>query len=595
MIQKMLPLAIAVLTGLPLRPLSADIISQVKNPDTFFYATIGDIDTLDPAYAYDTASHQVIFQIYDNLILYKGASVKEFTPVLAEEVPSKKNGGISADGLTYTFKIKKGVKFHDGSEMTPEDIKYSLMRFMLQDRAGGPSSLLLDPIAGASSTRDDQGNITLDYKALDDRIKIDGQKLSIHLAKPFAPFITLMAQWSYTQSKAWAATHGEWDGTEDTWKKFNNPKKETSYFFANTNGTGPFMLENWDKNTKTITLVRNDNYFRGPAKLKRVVIKKVDDFNTRRLLLAKGDADAIYVSNQLEPQVADIPGVKMVDIPVLDISAVFQFNWNINATANSYIGSGKLDGKGIPPDFFADKDVRLGFVYAYDQNVVVDQIYRKKAKIARGCIPPSLIGYNAKQSVREVDFQKAKEHFQKAFGGKLWETGFKMVLPFNAGNDIRQTASNIFKKNVESVNPKFQVDVRPILWSTMLSDESVKKLPMRYTAWLADYPDPHNFAFTYMHKDGAQSERYNYNNPKATQIVEKAILEVDPKKREAMYFDLTKIAYDDAPFVFGISTLQPMPLRDWVQGFVPNPIFPDYFYFYWLSKSLDGANGAKKG
>lgn len=578
---------LAIILGLA----QAEILPQIKNPDTLVYASIGDIDTLDPAYAYDTASHLILFQAYEHLIMFKGSSVKEYVPMLAEEVPTRANGGISADGLTYTFKIRKGVKFHDGAELTPEDIKYSLMRFMLQDRAGGPSSLLLEPIAGTPSTRDETGKITLDFKSVDDRIKVDGQKLIIRLPKPYAPFLSILAMWTYAVNKKWAIANGEWDGTEATWKNYNNPKKENSAFFARTNGTGAYMLESWDKMTKQASLIRNENYWRAPANLKRIVIKKIDEFATRRLLLDKGDIDTAYISNQYEPQVATIAGVKIPQVPVLDVSAIFQFNYKINPSGNPYSGSGKLDGRGIPPDFFTDKDVRLAFSHAYDQKVTVEQIYRNTADLARGFIPTELLGYNPKQPIREFDLKKAEEHFKKAFGGKLWETGFRMVLPFNAGNDIRQTASNIFKKNIESLNPKFQVDVRPIQWSTLLSDESANKLPMRYTAWLADFPDPHNFAFTYMHKAGAQAARYSYNNPKANELIEKAVREIDPKKREAMYFELTRLAYEEAPFIFGISTRQPQPMRDWVQGFVPNPVFPDYFYFYWLSKEMPKAKG----
>ncbi|MBI4063042.1 MAG: ABC transporter substrate-binding protein [Elusimicrobia bacterium] len=574
-------------------PLCASNVTTIKNPDTFVYATIGDIDSLDPAYAYDTASHQIIFQIYEQLVMFKGSSVKELVPHLALEVPTRENGLISADGTSYTFNVRKGVKFHDGAELTADDVKYSLMRFMIADRAGGPSALLLEPIAGDTATRDKNGNIALDFKKLNERIRVEGSKLTIRLAKPYAPFLSVLAMWTYCINKKWAVANGEWDGTEAAWKKFNNPKKENSYLFEHANGSGAFMFESWDKNTKQITLVRHEGYWRTPAKLKRIVIKKIDEFATRRLLLEKGDVDSIYVSSQLEPQVANIPDVKIVQVPVLDVSAVFQFNWKINTKGNPYAGSGKLDGNGIPADFFTDKDVRLGFSYAYDQNVTVNQIYRGTARLARGVIPPDLIGYNNNQPIRQAAPQKAVEHFKKAFGGKLWQTGFKMVLPFNAGNDIRQTASNIFKKNIEFINPKFRVDVRPIQWSTLLTDESHNKLPMRYTAWLADFPDPHNFAFTYLHKDGAQSNRYGYNNPAATKLVERAVLETDPKEREKLYFELTRLAYEEAPFIFGISTRQPLPMRLWVQGFTPNPIIPDYFYWYSIHKSLD-SEAAKK-
>ena len=116
--------------------------AQVKNPDTFVYATIGDPDSLDPAWSYDSASHGIIDNIYEYLLTFSGGGVKikDLRPMLASTVPTRANGGISPDGLTYRFPIRKGVKFHDGAPLTPEDVRYSLQRFMLFDRDGGPPS-----------------------------------------------------------------------------------------------------------------------------------------------------------------------------------------------------------------------------------------------------------------------------------------------------------------------------------------------------------------------------------------------------------------------------------------------------------------------
>lgn len=119
----------------------------VKNPDTMIIATTGDPETLDPGYAYDKASSQVfLWHIYETLVFFSGGTTGTFVPMLATEVPSLANGGISRDGKTYTFKIRDGVKFHDGTVMTADDVKYSLLRFMFMDRDGGPSQLLLAAI-----------------------------------------------------------------------------------------------------------------------------------------------------------------------------------------------------------------------------------------------------------------------------------------------------------------------------------------------------------------------------------------------------------------------------------------------------------------
>lgn len=106
---------------------------EIKNPDTFVLATYGTLRTLDPAACYDTTGAQRIWNIYETLVFFDGSKTDEFIPVLATKVPTLKNGGISIDGKTYTFQIRKGVKFHEGGELTPEDVAYSFKRNMIAD------------------------------------------------------------------------------------------------------------------------------------------------------------------------------------------------------------------------------------------------------------------------------------------------------------------------------------------------------------------------------------------------------------------------------------------------------------------------------
>ena len=86
-------------------------------PDTFVYASYGTVRTLDPAVVYDTVSGQRVLNLYEPLIFFKGSSTDEFIPLLAAEVPTLENGGISADGRTYALTIRKGVKFHEGGDL----------------------------------------------------------------------------------------------------------------------------------------------------------------------------------------------------------------------------------------------------------------------------------------------------------------------------------------------------------------------------------------------------------------------------------------------------------------------------------------------
>src|ERR1039457_6789860 len=104
--------------------LSLTAQAAVKNPDTYTYLTISDADSLDPAWGYDTFSQEIGLNIYEPLFFFDGPSTEKLVPMLATKVPSRANGLISADGRTYRIPLRKGVTFHDGTPMTPEDVRY---------------------------------------------------------------------------------------------------------------------------------------------------------------------------------------------------------------------------------------------------------------------------------------------------------------------------------------------------------------------------------------------------------------------------------------------------------------------------------------
>ena len=578
-------LVVALLLG----TVPAPAAGEVKNPGVYTYLTISDADSLDPAYSYDTASHMLGMNLYEPLFQFEKTSTSKLIPLIAAEVPSRENGGISPDGRTYTVKLRKGVKFHDGTPMTPEDVRWSLLRFLLVDRAAGPSALLLEPLLGYASTRGEDGKILPDvWKDATKAVSLQGDKLILRLPRPYAPLLTILASWAPVLSKSWAVQNGDWDGTEATWQKFNDPSKESSPFFERAMGTGPFKLERWDRKTKEFILARNDLYWREPAKLKNVVIKGVAEFGTRKLMLQAGDADAIYADRPLLTQLQGIPGVKVIDdLPTVEMSPVVFFTYEINAQGNSFLGSGKLDGKGIPADFFSDKDVRKAFAYAFDYKGFISDVMRGKGTQATGAIPKSLPGHNPKGRKYSLDLKKAEEHFRKAWGGKVWENGFKFTIAFNTANLPRQTVCQILKRNIEGLNPKFKIDVRAVEWPTFLDGYKQSKLPIFVMGWNADYPDPHNFAFPMLHSKGDYPMTQKFKNPEFDRLVEEANAEPNVSRRKDLYAKLQDLAFEEAPQLYIIDAVRYRTQREWVKGWYHNPIFPDSpygSYFYPISK-----------
>ena len=555
-----------------------------EDKQTLVVAHAGEMQSLDPVYSYDGVTQGMMINVYDTLLKFNGGSMTEFLPSVSEKVPSVENGLISKDGLKYTFPIRKGIKFHDGTELTPEDVRYSILRFMISDVSGGPSSLLLEPILGLTSTRNEKGEIILDFKEAEQAVQVDGGNVVITLKRPFAPFLGVLARWGYIVPKKWVAENGGWDGTEQTWKKFNNFDKQNSYLFDHMNGSGPFKLARWDNSARRLQLVANEDYFEGAPSIKNIHMMTVSEGSMFRLMLETGDADISEIPPQFADQLRGKAGVVVYDnLPRLRTDPVIFFTLDINTKANPDVGSGKLDGAGIPADFFRDEDVRKGFSYAFDYDSFLKEALGGRGTRAYGPAPEGLYHYEESDPHYEFDLKKAEEHFKKAWGGKVWENGFTFTITYNTGSAQRQIAAEMLKRNVEKLNPKFKIDVRGVMWASFLEKTTARQMPMWVRGWVADYADAHNFYFSFMHSDGRYAFSQGYKNPKADKLVAQAVAETNPQKRVALYKQLHRLVYDDAMQIYTIHPTGLWAMRESVKGFVDNPVYMG-LYFYPMYK-----------
>ncbi|MDE2292752.1 MAG: ABC transporter substrate-binding protein, partial [Elusimicrobia bacterium] len=465
--------ALALLLALPAR-------AQVKDPGTFVYALVGEVDTLDPQWEYDGVSHFAVDQVYEPLIGFKGPSVTAFEPLLASRVPSRANGLISRDGRTYTFPIRKGVRFHDGSPLTAEDARWSLLRAMLMDRSGGHSWLFLDPILGLQSARGADGKpLPGLYERAAKAVRVEGDSVKVTLRRPFAPFLSVLAAYGYVASKPCAVRAGAWDGGAGTWQSRLDPPKQSAALYRTDCGSGPFSLQRWDQQDQELVLARAEGYWRRPASLARVVIRTVDEFSARKLMLESGDADAISVDRGTLPLLEHDPGVRVQDgLPLMEVHDAFMFGLRVTTAGNPLTGSGRLDGEGIPPDFFADRDVRLGFAEAFPYRRYIADVYRGKGRRAIGPLPMGLLGYDPKAPLLPEDPRDAAARLRRARGGEVWKEGFRLACVYQEGKEARAQACAILKSVLEAMNPRFRVDVRGLQWSTMLALEDQRKVPL---------------------------------------------------------------------------------------------------------------------
>ncbi len=544
----------------------------------------GEMESLDPVYSYDGVTHGMLVNVYDTLLKFDGSSLTQLLPSISTQVPTKENGLISADGRTYTFPIRKGVLFHDGTELTPEDVRYSLLRFLLSDVSGGPSSLLLEPILGVSSTRNADGEIVLNFEEASRAVRVEGDNVVVTLKRPFAPFLSIVARWSYIVSKPWAVARGAWDGTEATWKEFNNFSKDSSPFFKASNGTGPFQVERWDIANKSIVLRAHENYFAGAPALKTIFMRTVEEPSTVRLMLETGDADVAEISPKFIKQLKGNPHVNVQDnLPRLRTDPVIFFTRNINMQANPDVGSGQLDGKGIPANFFDDKDVRLGFLYAFDYDAFLTQSMDGRGQRAIGPAPQGLVPQDKTFRRYTFDLKKAEEHFKKAWNGQVWQKGFKFTITYNTGGEMRQIATEILKRNVEKLNPKFQIDLRGVTWPAFLEKTAKRQMPMWARGWVADFADAHNFYFPFLHSQGRYALSQGYANTQNDRLIEQAVAETNLHKRNALYKRLHNQMYEDAMQLYTVHPTGLWAMRQNVKGFTDNPVYMG-IYFYPMYK-----------
>ncbi|WP_425146926.1 ABC transporter substrate-binding protein [Deinococcus sp.] len=563
--------------------LGSAAFAQVKNPDTLISLTIGDWSSFDPAQCYDTACGEILQNTLETLyfpqpsdMLTQASNPKIVNePLLAAALPTVSNGG-----KTFTIKLNPAAKFSDGTPVTASDVKYSFMRQMLISADAGGAALMLEPIMGKADNikKDDAAAFATMDKAM---VVQNPTTIVFNLAKPFTPFVAVLSHpVAAVYSKAAAIKAGGWDGGATTWQKYSNePLASSPYANVIPLGSGPFLLQRYDKSQQVI-LRRNDKYWRAPAKLQTVVIKKVDEPATAVQLIKTGDADQTLVGSyprNLAGQFTGLDGVKVIDnVSTLVLQAMYM-NFNIQDTAK--LGSGKLDEKGIPATFFSDLNVRRGFAASFDYQAFLRDQLLGKGVINNTAMQSSFPGYNSGLKYR---FNKtlATAYFKKAWGGKLWDSGFTVPIYWNSGNVNRQKAAQILKAGIESLNPKFHVDVREAQFSAILADAAAHRASIWMLGWQADYGDPHNFAQPFLASTGNYPQNTGYKNATVDKLIDQAVATSDPAQRAALYRHITQIGFNDVaeiPIWQGVSYTSQ---REWVKGRVTNPLYAGDIYYY---------------
>jgi peptide/nickel transport system substrate-binding protein len=586
----------------------------IKRPYEIVEARIGYPETVDPAWAYDTASMELIFNVYETLLTYQGERFDKIIPQLATEWEMENiTGETSPEGVPwyyrYTFRIRSGVKFHDGSTLTPEDVEYSFEREMVQDRPSGPQYMLYEPLLNESrgatylgnGNLTDPANVQLVGKMIDHSVESNATHVWFNLAFPgaYGPLLQILCQtWSSILSKQWIGNYiigvlgrpdwgGDW-GDYSGWIEYHNSMESPLDTPTPVmDGTGPFMLETLDYTNNYWSAIRNPDYWRGwPADLPgpvgvqpagyitRMKVTWAYDWLTSMTIFLNGDVDFCAIPRLQAHEALGQDGIRCTyPLPSLSEDAVF-FTFDINTTTpyGTILPAGVFNETGVPTDFFGNAawgiHARRAFACAFDYDTYISEVFLGEAQHPQSAIIPGLLYYDPSVTGYTYNLTRAAEEFQQVPG--LWDTGFTMTVVFGISS-TGTVYPRLIKSAIEGLNPKFHITLASVPWSEIMLASRQRQLPISVLGWLSYFPDPHEVVHEFYHSSGMFAARQLYSNPNMDALIDAALREPDPARRAVIYHDIQVLAVEDCSCMMLVQPLQRHFERDWIAGWYYNP------------------------
>jgi peptide/nickel transport system substrate-binding protein len=494
-----------------------------------------DASQLDPALAYDAGSGAILENVYETLVTYKGGDLKTLQPLLATAWTT------SADKRTYTFTLRQNVKFHSGSVMTCNDAAYSLRRVLVTNNPESAGWFYADALLGTRENAKDDKSIT--WAKISSAVQCNASGQLVLRTVKFDP--AFIAKLAYTASSVmeqkWVVANGGWSGAESDWQAWAGKKLEDGFPNKNTNGTGAYTLTSLKPDSGLFTAF--DGYWGGAPKIKKVLGQKVDTEDGRILAMKNGDADSIGVRRVLFDQLK-VPNVQIIDDLPTIASDFIVMNYNIKDKAQ--LGSGKLDGKGIPANFFSDLNVRKCFAYSYDVKTIIKELLQGKGYQPTMALPRDFLGYDPTVPVPAFNLEAAKKACAAAWGGNVAKNGFVVRAEY-AGARI-PTTFQMLQTNLAKLNPKYKLVPQRIQ-----SSETIKwqdgKGAVFISGWLPDYLDSDNYMYSIYHSKGYFSTYTGFKDTQIDTWIDQARSTDDTKKREALYKQIGRRAAALQPLV----------------------------------------------
>lgn len=554
----------------------------IPHPDTLVHHYPYDPQYLDPATGYEAAGQYMLMNVYETLIWYKNPSASDLQPLLADKMPT-----ISADALTYTFTLRKGIKFHDGTPFNATAVKYSFDRLILVNDPAGPA-YLYDAINGArkymhsNMTKTDVG----EYLAARGVEVVDDYTVRYNLAKPYSPMLYMFAFFSSgIVSPTAVENHG---GVV--------PGKHNVWMDRNMVGTGPYQFVEWTPKQKLV-LKAFEGYWKTPAKIKNVIIQIVPEYMSRQLAFNTGEADIIAVPAtnafdfiQRDPWITSRKVVLRTDLQMQPPGTGLTVYAGLPTIQVNYIGMSSR----FPP--LDNKDFRYGLSYAFDYQTFINDASSGFAEPGKGMLPKGFFGYNDKIFSFSYDPAKAKEYFLKAKAAGAYQDNVKVTLYHDAADETFRRAALLLHDSVEKLNVGVTIDVQPMNYPTLIARMRANQAPMFASRWVADFADPHANALVFAdYPDGTIARRTKLNVLGLNDTVIKASQTVDPAERQRLYSEIGNRTNQEAQYIWISQATSLIVMRDWVHMTIDptlnvptqaNPLFyaATIFYLYDISK-----------
>ncbi|MGO4126059.1 ABC transporter substrate-binding protein [Inquilinus sp. YAF38] len=482
--------------------LATPAMSQdIKQGGTMTVTYKDDVTTLDPAIGYDWQNWSMIKSLFDGLMDYKPGTT-ELVPDLAESFE------VSADGLTYTFKLRHGVKFHNGRELKAADVKYSLDR-VVQPETQSPGAGFFDSIQGFADVSGGKA------KELSGVTTPDDYTVVFHLTRPDAPFLHKMAlNFSHVVPKEEVEKYG-------------------ADFGKHPVGTGAFKMTEWTLGQR-IVFERNPDYFqKGLPHLDKIVFEVGQEPVVALLRLQRGEVD--------------IAGDGIPPAKFLEVTQDPAYKDLIIQGSQLHTGYITMNVKAKP---FDDVRVRQAVNMAINKDRII-RIINGRAKPANQPLPPSMPGHAADYKGYAYDVEGAK----KLMADAGQSSGFTTDL-YVANTDPQPRIAQAIQQDLAQIGIK--AEIKALAQANVIAaggDE--KQSTMIWSggmAWIADFPDPSNFYGPILGCGGAVPGGWNwswYCNADLDKRAAEADAIADPAKaaeREAKWRDIFLDVMKDAPW-----------------------------------------------